>query len=49
LYQQSLVDLADRLNDQAKANLPARAGLIVHEHEATVHVHESLKRFLVGR
>ncbi len=49
LYQQSLVELADRLNNEAQANLPARAGLIDHEHEAAVHVHDSLKRFLKGK
>jgi phospholipase C len=49
LYQQSLVELADRLNNDARANLPAQAGLIDHEHAAAVHVHESLKRFLTVR
>ncbi len=49
LYQQSLVELADRLNVQAEANLPAQAGQILHEHEAAVHVHESLKRFMASR
>jgi hypothetical protein len=46
LYQQSLVELADRLNEEAKAGVPPRAGQILHEHEAAVHVHESLRRFL---
>ena len=46
LFQQSLVELADRLNEQAQAGVPARAGDALHEHEAAVHVHESLARFL---
>jgi hypothetical protein len=46
LYQQSLVELADRLNEEARAGVTPRAGLIAHEHEAAVHIHESLKRFL---
>jgi phospholipase C len=49
LYQQSLLELADRLNDQSKANIPARAGQILHEHEAAVHIYESLKHFLSDR
>jgi phospholipase C len=48
LYQKSLVELADRLNNEANTSLPARAGEILHEHEAALHVHESLKRFLEG-
>lgn len=48
-YQQSLVELADRLNNDTRVDLPVRAGLIDHEHEAAVHVHESLKRFIAGR
>jgi hypothetical protein len=46
LYQQSLVELADRLNKEANAGIPPRAGQILHEHEAAVHIHESLRRFL---
>jgi phospholipase C len=46
LYQQSLVELADRLNEQARTGLPPRAGQILQEHEAAVHIHQSLKRFL---
>ncbi len=49
LYQQSLVELADRLNEQAKAGVEPRAGKILLEHEAAVHVHESLRRFLADR
>jgi hypothetical protein len=48
LYQKSLVELADRLNNDAKANLPARAGELLYEHEAALHIHESLHRFLEG-
>jgi hypothetical protein len=46
LYQQSLVELADRLNEEARAGIAPRAGLISHEHDAAVHIHESLRRFL---
>jgi hypothetical protein len=49
LYQQSLVELADRLNEESKAGVPPRSGQILHEHEAAVHIHESLKRFLGER
>lgn len=48
LYQQSLVELADRLNNEARANLPPQAGLINHEHAAALHIHESITRFLGG-
>jgi hypothetical protein len=46
LFQQSLVELADRLNVEAQAGIPARAGLGLVEHEAAVHIHESVARFL---
>ena len=46
LFQQSLVELADQLNAQAEAGAEARAGKISIEHEAAVHVHESVRRFL---
>jgi phospholipase C len=46
LYQQSLVELADRLNELVKAGVEPRAGKILHEHEAAVHIHESINRFL---
>ena len=49
LYQQSLVELADRLNEEAKAGVPPRAGQVLYEHEAAVHIHESLGRFLGER
>ncbi len=49
LFQQSLIELADRLNDEAKANVKPRAGLINYEHEAAIHIHESLRRFLSKR
>jgi len=49
LYQQSLVELADRLNEQVQAGVPARAGQILHEHDAAVHIHESLARFMSRR
>jgi hypothetical protein len=48
LYQHSLVVLADRLNEAAKTDAPRRAGRLQHEHEAALHVHESLRRFLGG-
>ena len=46
LYQQSLVELADRLNELGEAGVEPRAGKILHEHEAALHIHESVKRFL---
>ncbi len=46
LFQQSLVELADRLNDEAQANVPARAGQIDREHDAAMHIHDSLQRYL---
>ena len=46
LYQQSLVELADRLNEEAKTGVTPRAGQVQYEHEAAVHIHESLRRFL---
>ena len=49
LYQQSLVELADRLNEEAKVGVSPRAGKILHEHEAAIHIHESMKRFLGER
>jgi phospholipase C len=48
LYQQSLVELADRLNEEAGTGLPPRAGKILQEHEAAVHIHKSLRRYLGG-
>jgi phospholipase C len=49
LYQRSLVELADRLNKEAKTGVPPRAGQVLYEHEAAVHIHESLRRFLDER
>ncbi len=49
LFQQSLVELADRLNEEAKASVKPRSGLISYEHEAATHIHESLNRFLGKR
>lgn len=46
LYQQSLVEMADSLNEQMKTGVPPRAGKVVHEHEAAVHVYKSLDRYL---
>ena len=46
LYQQSLVELADRLNEEAKTGLPPRAGEIRLEHEAAIHIHKSMRRIL---
>jgi len=44
LFQQSLVVLADQLNNQNDQE--ARAGKITIEHEAAVHIHNVIKRFL---
>jgi phospholipase C len=46
LYQQSLVEMADRLNEEAKTGVAPRAGQILHEHEAARHIHETVRRFL---
>jgi phospholipase C len=46
LFQQSLVELADRLNEEAQAGVPARAGQGLLEHEAAVHINESVMRVL---
>jgi phospholipase C len=46
LYQKSLVELADRLNEEAQSGLSPRADKILREHEAAVHVQESLARFM---
>ena len=46
LYQQSLVELVDRLNEETGTGLPPRAGKILHEHEAAIHVHRSLRRYM---
>jgi hypothetical protein len=43
-----LVELADRLNEEAGTGLPPRAGKILQEHEAAVHIHKSLRRYLGG-
>jgi phospholipase C len=43
-FQEALVGLAHRLNKKARAK--ARAAQIQTEHEAAVHIHESLARFL---
>jgi phospholipase C len=45
LYQQSLVELADKLNEQSRSGLEPRAGKITQEHEAAVHIHETVRRF----
>ena len=49
LFQQSLVELADRLNEETRAGVESRAGHISYEHEAAIHIHESLRRFLSKR
>jgi hypothetical protein len=41
--------LAVRLNEEAKAGVPLRAGKILHEYDAAVHIHESLRGFLGER
>jgi phospholipase C len=43
-FQQALVGLADRLNQKTHAK--GRAAEIKTEHEAAVHIHQSLARFL---
>ena len=48
LYQQPWEELADRLNEEAGSGLPPRAGKILKEHEAAVHIHRSLRRYLGG-
>jgi phospholipase C len=45
LYQQSLVELADKLNEQSRSGVEPRAGKITQEHEAAVHIHETVRRF----
>jgi phospholipase C len=46
LFQQSLVKLADRLNNQSQSAQEAKAVKISIEHEAALHIHEAVKRFL---
>ncbi len=46
VFQQSLVVLADRLNRQAEASLESRADKITIEHEAALHIHDAVRRFL---
>ncbi|MHB9031813.1 MAG: alkaline phosphatase family protein [Anaerolineae bacterium] len=48
LYQQSLVVLADRLNEENGFGIPKRAGLVHLEHEAAEHIHMTLEH-LLGR
>ncbi len=45
-FQQSLVELADRLNQASGSGLPVRAGKITIEHEAAVHIHDTIRRLL---
>ena len=49
LFQQSLVELADRLNQEGKVSLTSRAGQISYEHEAAIHIRDSIRRFLSKR
>lgn len=46
LFQQSLVELADRLNDQSKSGIENRAGKITREHDAALHIHDTIRRIL---
>ncbi len=48
LFQQSLVELADRLNKDSNAGVPAQAGKIDREHDAAIHIHTSLQHYLSG-
>jgi arylsulfatase A-like enzyme len=45
-FQEALVELAHRLNKTAHGKARARAAQIQTEHEAAVHIHESLAHFL---
>ena len=49
LYQQSLVQLADTLNGQTQAVVAPRLVQTMDEHEAAVHVQESVQRYLAGK
>jgi len=49
LFQQSLVGLADRLNDEVDAGVSKRFGKVTREHEAAIHVYGSLKRYMKGK
>ncbi len=46
LFQQSLVELADRLNQEGHNEREAKAGKITIEHEAAAHIHETIRRLL---
>ncbi|MCL4561576.1 MAG: phosphoesterase [Chloroflexi bacterium] len=45
-FQQSLVEMVDRLNEDAKTDVPPLAAKALREYDAAVHVYDSLKRFL---
>jgi phospholipase C len=47
--QEALVCLADRLNEAVQADAPAGGGQGLNEHQAAIHAHESLDRFLKGQ
>jgi len=49
LYQQSLVGLADRLNAEGNVDIPSRTGKIEIEHEAALHIHKSLRRYMKNK
>ncbi len=46
VFQQSLVELADRLNNQTQSGQEAKAGKITIEHEAAIHIHDTIRRVL---
>ncbi len=46
LFQQSLVELADRLNEQMHSDLTRAAGKITQEHQAALHIQDTIRRFL---
>jgi arylsulfatase A-like enzyme len=49
LFQQSLLGLADVLNDMVEAKVEKGLDNIDHEHEAAIHIHNSLERYLAGK
>jgi phospholipase C len=46
LFQEALVGMAHRLNEEVLGKPSVQLALIQTEHEAAVHIHESLARFL---
>jgi phospholipase C len=46
LYQKSLVEMADKINEETKTGIPPRASQIQREHEAAHHVNMTLVKYL---